>query len=252
MYIPLFNKSNYTLLSSLLRIDDLVAYAKNNNIPSIALTDTNMFGTMEFIKKCEANNIKPIIGLNILVDEYNFVLLGKNYDGYKSLIKLSTIQNERKVTLEDIKNYNKGLIALLPFSYKEYYSLLKEIYDELYLGYENKQEQLEALVITKDVVFLRESLYLESNDSNTLTYLYLIKDSKTITDEVIYDVKDHELHIRDLNDLTDNTGLINTLNISEKCNIEFPTSRNLLPKYDCDDPEKYLCELCKVGLSKRF
>ena len=126
MYIPLFNKSNYTLLSSLLRIDDLVAYAKNNNIPSIALTDTNMFGTMEFIKKCEANNIKPIIGLNILVDEYNFVLLGKNYDGYKSLIKLSTIQNERKVTLEDIKNYNKELIALLPFSYKEHYSLLKE------------------------------------------------------------------------------------------------------------------------------
>ena len=160
MYIPLFNKSNYTLLSSLLRIDDLVTYAKNNNIPSIALTDTNMFGTMEFIKKCDANNIKPIIGLNILVDEYNFVLLGKNYGGYKNLIKLSTIQNERKVTLEDLKNYNKELIALLPFSYKENYSLLKEIYDELYLGYENKQEQLEALIITNDVVLLRESLYL--------------------------------------------------------------------------------------------
>ena len=107
MYIPLFNKSNYTLLSSLLRIDDLITYAKNNNIPSIALTDTNMFGTMEFIKKCETNDIKQIIGLNIFVDEYNYVLLAKNYDGYKNLIKLSTIQNERKINIEDIKNYNK-------------------------------------------------------------------------------------------------------------------------------------------------
>ena len=57
MYIPLFNKSNYTLLSSLLKIDDLIEYAINNKLPSIALTDTNMYGTMEFIKKCEKNNI---------------------------------------------------------------------------------------------------------------------------------------------------------------------------------------------------
>ena len=32
MYIPLFNKSNYTLLSSLLKIDDLIEYAKKNNL----------------------------------------------------------------------------------------------------------------------------------------------------------------------------------------------------------------------------
>ena len=52
MYIPLFNKSNYSLLSSLLKIDDIIKYAKNNNISSISLTDVNMYGTMEFIKKC--------------------------------------------------------------------------------------------------------------------------------------------------------------------------------------------------------
>ena len=53
MYIPLFNVTNYTLLSSLLKIDDLIDYTKNNNISTISITDTNMFGTMEFIKKCE-------------------------------------------------------------------------------------------------------------------------------------------------------------------------------------------------------
>ena len=37
MYIPLYNKTNYTLLSSLLKIDDLVSYAQNNNINSISI-----------------------------------------------------------------------------------------------------------------------------------------------------------------------------------------------------------------------
>ena len=101
MYIPLFNKSNYTLLSSLLKIDDLIEYAKKNNLSCIALTDTNMYGTMEFIKKCEKNDIKSIIGLHIILENYSLILLAKSYQGYKSLIKLSTIQNERKVTETD-------------------------------------------------------------------------------------------------------------------------------------------------------
>ena len=252
MYIPLFNKSNYTLLSSLLKIGDIISYAKNHNIPSIALTDINMFGTMEFIKKCEENNIKPIVGLNVLLENFNIILLAKSYDGYKSLIKLSTIQNERVVTNADLKKYSDDIICLLPFKCKEQFSELSEIYEELYLGYQNKLEQKEAYVITNNIVFLRESLYLETNDSNILTYLYLIRDSKTITDEVEYDIKEHELNIIDINNLSDNTGLINTVNISEKCNIEFPKSVNLLPKYDCDNEEQYLCQLCKAGLTKRL
>ena len=118
MYIPLFNRSNYSLLSSLLKIDDIILYAKNHNISSIALTDNNMFGTMEFIKKCEENNIKPIVGLNVLLENFNIILLAKDYDGYKNLIKLSTIQNERVVTASDIQNHSNNLICLLPFLYK--------------------------------------------------------------------------------------------------------------------------------------
>ena len=81
MYIPLWNKSNYTLLSSLLKIDDLIDYAEKNHLPSIAIADTNMFGTMEFIKKCEKKGIKPLIGLEINLDEFTIVLYAKDYVG---------------------------------------------------------------------------------------------------------------------------------------------------------------------------
>ena len=252
MYIPLFNKSNYSLLSSLLKIDDIINYAKENNISQISITDTNMYATMEFINKCKKENIKPIIGLHIILEEFQIVLFAKNYDGYKTLIKLSTIQNERKVTLDDLNNYHDEVIAVLPFISKEKYNDLKELFIELYLGYTNRQEQTEVLLQTKNIVFFRENLYLTRNDSETLPYLYRIRDGKTISDDYIYDIKEHELNIKNILDLSENTGLINTITIAENCNLEFPKAKLLLPIYDCEDPSKYLFELCKVGLTKRL
>ena len=174
MYIPLFNKSNYSLLSSLLKIDDIVSYAKESNISEIAIADTNMYGTMEFINKCKKEDIKPIIGLHVLLEEFSIVLYAKDYDGYKSLIKLSSIQNERKVTKEELSKYNKNVIAILPYESKETYKELTSVYEELYIGYRNKKEQTEVLLQTTNIVFFRESLYLTKNDESTLPYLFIV------------------------------------------------------------------------------
>ena len=251
MYIPLFNKSNYSLLSSLLKIDDIIKYAKNNNISSISLTDVNMYGTMEFIKKCRENDIKAIVGLNVILEKYNIVLLATSYQGYKSLIKLSTIQNERRVEEDDLKTYNADLVCLLPFEYKENIETLKKIYSNLYLGYKNKKEETEALLLTPDIVFLRQNLYFNKTDSTYLPYLYRIRDGKTISEETDYDIDDHELNIENILELTDNKGLINTMKIADSCNLVFPKATNLLPIYECNDPATYLFELCKAGLTKR-
>ena len=238
MYIPLYNKSNYTLLSSLIKIDDLITYASKNNISSIALTDTTMYGTMEFINKCKSKNIKPIIGLDIILDEYNIVLLAKDYDGYKSLIKLSTIQNEAKVIEDNLKQYNKGLIAIIPYEHKDKYLSLEKIYSNIYLGYTNKSQEQEVRLLTENIVFFRESLYIDEEDSSLLTYVYLIRDGKTISDETNYKVTNHELLIENLSSLTDEIGLNNTIKISDMCNLEFPKPKLLLPIYKCEDPKK--------------
>lgn len=252
MFIPLYNKSNYTLLSSLLKIDDLINYAKINKTPCISLVDTNMFGTMEFIKKCQSENIKPIVGLDILMEEYNFLLLAKDYQGYKSLIKLSTIQNERTITIEDITKYKSSVIALLPFKHKEHLSDMEAIYQDIYLGYCNKKEEFEALLITKKIVFLQENLYLNKDDAKILPYLYMIRDGKTISDNITYQVENHELNILNPSSLSSEKNLETTFEIASLCNLEFPPSTNLLPIYDCENPKDYLFELCKKGLTKRL
>ena len=44
-YIPLNIKTEYDLMNSLIKIDELILYAKNNNINTLGITDTEMFGS---------------------------------------------------------------------------------------------------------------------------------------------------------------------------------------------------------------
>lgn len=252
MYIPLNNKSNYSLLSSLIKIDDLVDFAVSHNIPGIGLCDINMYGVMEFVKKCHSNNINPIVGLNVNLEWGSLCLYVVNYDGYKNIIKISTIQNERIVDFDDLKKYCSNLICVIPYEYRNKYEFLTEIFDNVYIGYSSLSEENDAKLITNNVLFFREVLYVNSSDSMYLPYLYMIRDSKTVTDDFSYDFSNHGLVIDDIYSYTDNEGLISSLRINDICNLEFPHFDSLLPIYECSDPSKYLFELCKVGLNKRL
>ena len=247
-------KSNYTLLSSMLRIDDIISYAKKNNMTSIALCDTNMYGTMEFYNKCRKNDIKPIIGLSLILDDFNLCVYAKNYKGYKNLIKLSTIQNENKMSLEVVKKYTNNLVGIIPFNCADKYEEIKDLYEDSYLGYSNKEEENKAKKITKNIVFFKECLYKTASDSEYLTYLYRIRDAKTVNDEVVYSVLNKELDMNTAN-YTSNEGLNNTLKIEALCNLEIEKEGLLLPIYEVPKgikQEEYLFELAKKGLKKRL
>ena len=60
---PLNIKTEYYLLSSMIKVNDLISFALKNNLTSLTITDNNMVGCMEFYDACVKNNIKPIIGL---------------------------------------------------------------------------------------------------------------------------------------------------------------------------------------------
>ena len=52
-FVHLHTHSHYSLLDGLIKIDDLVDEAVKLGMPAIALTDHgNMYGTIEFYKKC--------------------------------------------------------------------------------------------------------------------------------------------------------------------------------------------------------
>lgn len=262
MYIPLYVKSNYSLLSSLLKIDDIINNSLNKNISSCVINDTSMYGTMEFIKKCRKKNLKPIISLALNINDKEFVLFAKNYNGYKCLIKLSTINSERNINNSDLDKYNNDLLIVIPYkNIKEndeeesIYNLLTNIYDDIYIGFSSLEEEKLSLNITSKVVFFKEALYLNKSDASYLKYLYLIRDSKTIKDEILYDIINHELIIDNINKYSTKEGLLKTFEIVDKCNVEFPEPKLLLPIYKDTmnmTASSYLFELAKKGLIKRL
>ena len=104
-FVHLHTHSHYSLLNALPKIKDLVNAAKKDGMSALALTDSgNLYGAIEFYKKCKDAEIKPIIGVDFYVAARSrhdkesgidnrrtrLVLLAKNDAGYKNLIKLVT------------------------------------------------------------------------------------------------------------------------------------------------------------------
>ena len=123
--------TEYSLLDGVGKIDDYLKRAKELGMNSIAITDHgNMFGAIEMYKKAIKNGIKPIIGIEAYVSEFemerkdgrNFhlILLAKNERGYKNLMKISSeayikgFYYKPRIDKEFLKQHSEGIISIAP------------------------------------------------------------------------------------------------------------------------------------------
>ena len=138
-FIHLRTLSSYSLSESTLKINNIVSFAKKNEMPAIAITDNNnMFGVFEFSQECIKNNIQPIIGtsINLLNIKNNnqisqLTFLVKNEKGYTNLLNLSSLSHLNDSTdvgikLDQIKNHTDGLYCYIGGIYNPLLLLKKE------------------------------------------------------------------------------------------------------------------------------
>ena len=136
--MPSFNHlhvhTQYSLLDGAADITTLMKKAKADGMKSLAITDHgNMFGVFKFASEAEKFGIKPIFGCEFYVVEdrhkkqftkenhdirYHQLLLAKNEQGYKNLVKLCSLGYTEglyskwpRVDKELILQYHEGLIA---------------------------------------------------------------------------------------------------------------------------------------------
>lgn len=132
-FVHLHNHTEYSLLDGLSKVKNVVAYAKELGMKSLAITDHgNMYGTIKFYSACKAADIKPIIGCEIYVAKrslhdkeagvdknYNhLILLAENNTGYKNLMKIVSVSYlegyyyKPRTDLALLEKYHEGLICL--------------------------------------------------------------------------------------------------------------------------------------------
>lgn len=247
-YVPLQVKTSYSLLSSLNNIEKLVSLAKNLGYTSLAITDSNMFGTIEFYKCCLKYQIKPIIGLELTISDSIIILYAKNELGYKTLIKLSTLASERNLKIDDLQDF-VNVVLVMPF--QSFNEKIFNIFENKYIGYSNQSEK-ECIKHPK--VFISNVLYLNKNDYQYLDYLYMIRDGKVLGEFELNTYKGHHLLSKEeIIKIADEEDIQNSKHISDICNVEIKYTKNLQPIYkEGIDEFQYLTNLCQKGLNKRL
>ena len=251
MYTPLYIKTDNSLLSSLINIDELIKYALKNNISSLSITDNNMYGVIEFYNKCIINNIKPIIGLELTIENKKIILYCIDNNGYKNLIKLSTINSEKTIDYDDLKKYSASLICIVLYKDMDIYETLEKIYEKIYIGYKNEFEYEKTQNTNK--VYINQICYLNEFDDIYLKYLTAIKNSQLIENVENVLINNNLILEKDLLKL--NFDLTNNYEITKMCNIKIEHEDNLIPKFKCPDSldsYTYLKKLCIDGLKKIF
>lgn len=247
--IPLKITTDYSLLKSTIRIDDLIAFLKTNEIPACALVDENLYGVMEFYNKCLKNNIKPIVGLEITINENPFYLYAKNYKGYQNLLKLHTITTERELNFVDLEIYQKDVMIIVPFASLSLYQEIDKIFEIVFIGYQNEYEKTHALLKSKAIVYVKNIRSLTKEDTICLDYLEMINQDCKVED---YTIKNYENNYYQENISEEDTKTIEEF--VKEIELVIPKNENYIPEYNPEikDSYVYLENLTKKGLEKRL
>lgn len=246
MYIPIGIKSDYSLLQSLIKIPDLISYLLEHNIMACGILDDNLFGSICFYKECIKNNIKPIIGLDVCIQDKHIYLYAKNYQGYKSLLKINTIKQQRELQYIDLISYKKDVICVLPYRSIDIYEEIKKIYEILFIGYGNNFEKQNASLVSKHIVYINEVRVFNFQD---IRYLQLLREIDTGES---CDLIEYQESYLERNVLLDDQETIKNFISLVDLKIEF--NQVYIPHYDkkIEDSFAYLSSLCKKGLTKRL
>ena len=122
-FVHLGVRSEFSVVDSIVRIDDLVKAAAADRMPALALTDlSNLYAAVKFYRACQGQGIKPVFGSEVVVGEeqHRVTLLAMNQTGWRHLIQIVSRGYTDGLHLgvpqlarEWIFEKNSGLIALL-------------------------------------------------------------------------------------------------------------------------------------------
>lgn len=299
--------TEYSLLDGCCRIKKVIDAAANLGQKSIAITDHGvMYGVIDFYKYALQRGVKPIIGCEVYVapesrfDKQKYsqgayshlVLLCKNNEGYKNLIKLVScgftegFYSKPRVDRELLKKYSDGLIVLSACLAGEIpkailngdYDKAKEIavwYRDTF-GKENYYLELqdhnikEQKIVNSQIIRISQETgislvatndvhYIKKDDYEMHRVLLCVQTGGRLGEENALEFKTNEFYLKTAEEMAEifkkvPEAIENTQIIAEQCNVEFEFGKIKLPKFDIGDKDhfEYFKEKCLEGMRRIY
>ena len=268
--IPLHIHSNYSLLESAVTIENLVSRAKEFNLSSLALTDTNgMYGIVSFVKKCAENGIKPILGA--CIDDFsdeknNCVVITKNNQGYSELCKLITLRKlNDDFSLQTLLNQDFKNLIIISRSIELIKNLDREdVYAELISVKSEKRHNRNLYEFTKlnniKTIVTNPIYFLNKEDHLIQKILTAIRLNKNLDNLTSDEVVNEEFYFKDPNTIYDSWKSLpevfqNIDNIVSNCNVDLRIGEYKFPHFKSSSTEttpSLLRSIAYEGLSRRY
>jgi DNA polymerase-3 subunit alpha len=287
-FVHLHVHTQYSLLDGANRITDLVKRVKELGMDSVAITDHGvMYGVVEFYKEAKKNGVKPILGCEVYTAKRSMydkqpgidsnyghlILLAKNNQGYKNLMKIVTLgctegyYYKPRIDYATLEKYSEGIIALsaclsgdipsaiLNNDYDRAVELanrLNKIFgqDNFYLELQhngiNEQNLVNQQLIKLSaelgipLVATNDAHYLLKESAKSQEILLCIQTGKTINDENRMRFDSDELYVKSPEEMYEHfknvkAALENTVKIADMCNVELEFGKLHLPSFDVEE-----------------
>ncbi|TVU89478.1 DNA polymerase III subunit alpha, partial [Lactobacillus gasseri] len=180
--VSLQNLSSFTLLESPTKVKDLAENAKKKGYSALALTDVNItYGLVNFYKAAKETGIKPLLGMQLringLIDQankYDLIVIAKDDQGYKNILRLSSAVNlltengekENVLELEELKKYLGHLVIITPSNLHSELKMLQTNNPNMGANY---VRILKDAVPTSSLVYL--GVYADQGQQEYINYL---------------------------------------------------------------------------------
>lgn len=267
-FVHLQVRSAYSLLSSSIKIGELIDASVQNQMSSLALVeDGTMHSAIKFFNACKRADIKPLIGMSVKVAGDSFhdewVVLARNSLGYQGLLKIASFiakqdgvisydqmmpfvndlviitSGENGVLCAGIEDYREE--SLMQY-YEEYLKRIPHLYIGLTRVNERTFQLSKHLVafakkIGRPVVALNDVRYLKKEDAKTLLFLQAIKENKSVEQIPLENQERYFKTTEQMQDIFSDVpeALIETQKIANDCEVEILLHQSLLSKYPTPD-----------------